>query len=71
MVHASERDVHTSFCGNKLLRKFLYKNERLFLVQNGNLYGLGSCGFGVIVVGVHGIDVDVDRSGRGGGHIGG
>jgi hypothetical protein len=67
MVHTSERDVHTFICNNKHLNKFLYK-KRLFLLPNGNSHVLGSCGFGVVVVGVHGF-----CGGRGniGGHIGG
>jgi hypothetical protein len=55
MLHTSERDVHTFICRNKRLEKNLLQNERLFLLRNGNLHGLGTCGFGVVVVGVHGV----------------
>jgi len=53
---------------------------KIFLLHSGNLHGLGTCGFGVVIVGVHnvvvgggvvGCGVVVGGGGGGGGSGGG
>jgi len=33
------------------------QNEKIFLLHSGNLHGLVTCGFGVVIVGVHNVVV--------------